>query len=403
MSKITKRATLLSLLAVAGLPSAFGAVAAAGAATPRSTAAAPGSQANVMAARLHLVATSSRREAQLVQRRFGLRALWLFDPSTGHFRSLANVAGPVATTIYATTAHVNAVLAAPRAAAPVTAAAASPLELAPTAIGAPVGYSRADLAFSDSPGVTVLGTDWNRYITSRAAGGWPWNTNSAGGSSSANPSVDLDGEYYEPSNVTTHRGVLDLRAVHGTTSGMLGNSAHSYPFSSGALSTYGKFEFTGGYVQVEAKMPSGDGMWPGIWMLPGPGGSAGDNYEIDLFEGGMNDAGPGSSPATTFAWHIHAGDRVVGEDSNVGTNLTTSFHTYGLSWVPGQSLTWYLDGRKVGALTSAQVSIPDEPMELILTLQVALAQDGGWHTVPDSSTPRVSNMLVSGVQIYRLP
>jgi len=82
------------------------------------------------------------------------------------------------------------------------------------------------------------------------------------------------------------------------------------------------------------------------------------------------------------------------------TNLTTSFNTYGLKWVPGQSITWYLNGNVVGSLTSAQASIPNEPMELIMNLQVAANTTSGWHSLVNSSTPVNNDMLVSDVQVY---
>ena len=268
-----------------------------------------------------------------------------------------------------------------------------------SAVTAPAGYSNSQLEFSDNAGgASIDSTKWNTYITSRAANGWPWNANGSGGSSSANPSSDYDEEYYVPSGVSEQNGNIDLRASEQSTPGMLGTTAHTYPFSSGALTTYGKFELNGGYVQVEAKMPSGNGMWPGIWMLPGSGATNGDDYEIDVFEGGMTVAG--ASPLAVDAWHVHTPSGTFGSDENVGTDLSNGFHTYGMSWVPGQSITWYLDGRQIGQVTSATAPIPNEPMELIFTLQVADAATSSWHTVPDSTTPTVNDMLISGVQVY---
>lgn len=38
-------------------------------------------------------------------------------------------------------------------------------------------------------------------------------------------------------------------------------------YTSASINTKGKFEFTGGRVEVRAKLPEGRGVWPAIWTL----------------------------------------------------------------------------------------------------------------------------------------
>jgi hypothetical protein len=252
------------------------------------------------------------------------------------------------------------------------------------AVVLPAGYSAANLVFMDNfAGGRLDASRWNRFLTSRAAGGWPWNSNRNGGSSPANPSVNYDQEYDLPSQVHVKNGLV-IRAVRRPTSGVLGSGSVLYPWRSGAVSSYGHFQFAGGYLQVVAKMPSQPGLWPGLWMLPGTSGSGGDNYEIDLFEGGM--LAGSANPATTFSWHLHTPSGIVGGTVPVGVSLGSAYHRYGLEWVPGRSITWYFDGRVVGRVTSATVSIPTEPMEILLNVQVANAAASTWHSMPTSST-----------------
>ena len=48
-----------------------------------------------------------------------------------------------------------------------------------------------------------------------------------------------------------------------------GNSTHYInPVTSGKLSTINSFSFTYGRVEVRAKLPKGDWLWPAIWFLP---------------------------------------------------------------------------------------------------------------------------------------
>jgi beta-glucanase (GH16 family) len=271
------------------------------------------------------------------------------------------------------------------------------------ALSPPPGYTSSDLIFNDSAsGTSINSSLWNTFITAAGSGNVPWNSNGAGGSGLAGSYPIYDAEYDLPGQVTEGNGLIDIRATETPTAGILDGSPYTFPFASGVVCTYGKFEFTGGYVQIEAKMPAGDGMWPGLWMLPGSGAngiSDGNTYEIDIFEGGAvsNVGGPSSN---VYAWHLHTPEGVYGADTDTNVNLTTSYNTYGLNWVPGQSITWYLNGNVVGTLTSAQATIPTVPMELIMNLQVANSNTSSWHTVYDSSTPATSDMLVSGVQVY---
>jgi len=259
-----------------------------------------------------------------------------------------------------------------------------------SSLPAPAGYSNK--IFEDLfSGGALDSSKWNSYLTSRAANGWPWNSNGAGGSGSN--AGGFNEEYYQTSGVSVNNG-LTLTASQGSTQ-------PGYTWTSGAICSYGKFQFDGGYVQVRAKMPAGDGMWPGIWMLPGPGATNGDDIEIDNFEGGFIN---GSTPANdVYAWHLldWALNVKTGGVPNVGQDLTTGYHTYGLAWVPGQSITWYLDGIQVGRVTSAQLVIPNEPMELIVTLGVANSSASGWRTFADASTPSRASMEVSDFQVWQ--
>ena len=286
---------------------------------------------------------------------------------------------------------------------PTTVPASTSTGTSSTAVAAPAGFAASQLIFNDSASSNALNTsEWNTYITAAGSAAQPWNSNGAGGSGVAGGSPNYDADYDLPGQVSEANGVIDIRATETPTEGMLGGSPSLYPFASGVVYTYGKFEFTGGYVQIEAKMPGGSGMWPGLWMLPGSGATgvtSYDNFEIDIFEGGGID-GPDSTADYVDSWHLHYPGGVYGASTLTNTNLTTGFNTYGLNWVPGQSITWYLNGAVIGQVTSAQATIPSEPMELIMNLQVAHANTSSWHTVYNASTPVNSDMLVSGVQVY---
>src|SRR5579883_133996 len=262
-------------------------------------------------------------------------------------------------------------------------------------LSAPAGYTSSNLVFNDNFSGTKLSSHWNTYITSNAAQGWAWNDNGSGGSGPGGP---YDADYDMPSQISVNNG-LTLTAVKRSVVGMNQGVRQTFPITSGAVSSYGKFEFTGGYLQVSMAAPSGDGAWPSLWLLPGKGaGSSGDNYEIDMEEGGYT---PASTAKDNISYHLHTPSGTYGTVVNTGTNLTSGYNTYGINWVPGKSITWYLNGKETGLITSAQASIPTKPMELIMNLQVADSKAAGWHTVLDSSTPQSMAMKVGDVQLYQ--
>ena len=174
------------------------------------------------------------------------------------------------------------------------------------------------------------------------------------------------------------------------------------PWESGVVTTYGHFEFDGGYVDVDMEAPAGAGMWPAIWLLPGPGCSCTtDNFEVDVQEGGFLSAH--ASAGQTYAWHLHdnVAGRTVGGVVATGQDLAAGFHHYGLLWVPGRALTWYFDGRQVAAVTRSTLPVPDEPMELVLSLGVAGTAASGWHSVISQQDAEPAVMRVASVSVFR--
>jgi len=158
---------------------------------------------------------------------------------------------------------------------------------------------------------------------------------------------------------------------------------------------------TGWYVQVKAKMPNmTDGMWPAIWFMPAVAGTSVN--ELDGYEGGFENYEP-PNPALPSIYHsTYFLNPYATRSTTVGVsaNLVTGFHVYGIQWIPGVSITIYLDGTQVWQVTEAEAgSIPAEPYDIMLSLSVASAETASWHTVPNAATS-TSSMQVAEVQAY---
>jgi len=265
------------------------------------------------------------------------------------------------------------------------------------ALAPPKGYSKKHLLLDEKFSTLA---NWNPYITSKAANGWPWNAKTQTGCSGGG---QYDAEVFCPSQVAVGHSGLQIHAIRATTTGEV-NGDTTATWKSGVVCSYGKKEFQGGYIQLRAKLPAGDGFWAGFWLLPGAtSGATTDDFEIDIFEQGffLTDGKKGT-PARNYAWHLHHGYTTV--DGNVkalNVDLTAGYHDYAVEWVPGKRVTWYLDGKLVGQITSAKFAIPNEPMELILSLGVSNSKASSWRTVYGPHLQR-GTLSISELQVYAL-
>ena len=214
-------------------------------------------------------------------------------------------------------------------------------------------------------------TLWNSFITDEGTDGYAWNPTANGGSGFNPGGYSI--AYFEPSNLVRRaNGSFTVTASPGTLQ-------PGYKWTSGVLSSYGAFSITGGYISIDAQMPTlNDGALPGLFLLPGPGNPKND--EIDIFEGGMK---LGTDNANhNFSGFVHYKSQATGDTVRVRASLSGVYHDYGLKWVPGKSLTWYLDGEQLIQVTSKQFTIPSRAMELIALLDIVSKQAASWHTLP---------------------
>ena len=164
------------------------------------------------------------------------------------------------------------------------------------------------------------------------------------------------------------------------------------------INTQGKFSLpsTGWYVQVKAQLPDmTQGMWPGIWFLPGASGTA--SNELDDVQGGFTGAGP-VNQTNSYDYFSPQGERA--STQNMGVDATSGYHVWGIQWTPNVGIKAWLDGNLVWSVSaSSTTSIPAQPYEIIMNLQVASANDSGWHTVPTATSPGGS-LKVAELQAY---
>ncbi len=189
-------------------------------------------------------------------------------------------------------------------------------------------------------------------------------------------------------------------------------------YTSGRITTRGKFSFTYGYVEARIKSPKGDGMWPAFWMLPQPpttqnshneyGGWA-RNGELDIMEakGRLNNV-----VDTT----LHFGDnwpkaQRKGKSTTLASDID-KWHTYAVDWRK-ESIAWIVDGSEVLRLKytdwwTAAVSSDinpyapfDKPFFILLNLAVGGTYDPtGTANFKEKDDFVSASMFVDYVRVY---
>jgi len=134
------------------------------------------------------------------------------------------------------------------------------------------------------------------------------------------------------------------------------------PIQSAKVSTKDSFSFKYGRVEVSAKMPQGDWLWPAIWMMPrySTYGSWPASGEIDIVESrghiGKTRINQSillgrESITSTLHWgpksHENMYHLTQGIIANKTEDLSKSYHTYGLYWNSTHLMTYFDDPKNV--------------------------------------------------------
>jgi beta-glucanase (GH16 family) len=123
-------------------------------------------------------------------------------------------------------------------------------------------------------------------------------------------------------NVIVEGGVLKIKAIR--------EKYGKGDFTSGRLESNGKFDFTYGKIVIRAKLPTGVGTWPAVWMLGSNVGSVGWPAcgEVDILESVGKELNINHSS-------LHSPGR-SGNTPDTGTikvpNDNTEFHIYTAEW-----------------------------------------------------------------------
>lgn len=191
------------------------------------------------------------------------------------------------------------------------------------------------------------------------------------------------------SSITTDQGANVLR--------ISAQKSNSGSYTSAKLTTKNFVSVRFGRVDVRAKMPSGKGLWPAIWMLgnnikdiswPGCG-------EIDIAE--MLGHEPNKMYATlhyTNGENKH--EEVQGSKELSDIKFSDAYHVFSVDW-DHEKITFLLDNTQVN-----QVPIAADMKEFLRSFYLILnvAVGGNWPGNPDETTIFPQSMYVDYVRVF---
>lgn len=172
-------------------------------------------------------------------------------------------------------------------------------------------------------------------------------------------------------------------------------------FTSARLVTKDKGDWLYGKFEIRAKLPTGLGTWPAIWMLPTDWEYGGwpRSGEIDIMEhvGYSRDSIFGT--AHTYAYNHGIGTHKAGEI--MLKDSETAFHTYTIEWTK-DNIKWFIDDKEYFEFKNEGKTSSEWPFDKRFHLILNQAVGGNWggkHGVDDAIYPQ--KMLVDYVRVYQ--
>lgn len=221
-----------------------------------------------------------------------------------------------------------------------------------------------------------------------------WQPVHQGGSDTSSSFSSAENQVYRQSQLTVANSILTITATTADGTDVQGNLRN---YTSGMIQSGGVtwpslvpagFTFTYGLIEMRAKMPTGAGLWPALWLCNAEPTEY-CSHEIDCLEW------LGSQP-TLAQYNYHYNGSVVSSGAYTHSeSLSNAFHVYAVEWRPTY-IRWLFDGVEKQRFTSS-TQISDRPHYIICNLTVTGAT--GWGGPPDGNTVFPQSFLVDYIRV----
>ncbi|MBU9711534.1 glycoside hydrolase family 16 protein [Bacillus tamaricis] len=187
-------------------------------------------------------------------------------------------------------------------------------------------------------------------------------------------------QFYTSDNVLVDDGHLKLVSKNEDFNGR--------DYTSGAVHSKDKFYFKYGKVEMRAKLPIGQGIYPAFWMMPNVESTWLPQISIMEFLGHQTE-----EVWSVLHWLNEHSELKTVESKYSNTDFSQGFHIFGMEWDPN-TIIWYIDGEEV---FRTEAYIPDTEMYLYINTAIG----GDWPGSPDKTTVFPQSFEVDYVRVYQ--
>ncbi|MCU0428392.1 MAG: glycoside hydrolase family 16 protein [Cytophagaceae bacterium] len=218
---------------------------------------------------------------------------------------------------------------------------------------------------------------------------WNYEVNGDGGGNN-----ELQFYTNSKANLFFRKGKLVIKAIKQNYKGQ--------QYTSARVNSRGKADFLYGRMEIRAKLPVQQGVWPAGWMLPTEYkyGTWPQSGEIDIVET------IGNLPSTVHGT-LHYGlpwpdNKWVGAKIELekGKDVSTDYHVYIAEWEPNV-IRFYLDDSLYATRTPADLKPHRWPFDQKFHFLLNLAIGGNWPGNPDDNTVFPKYMFVDYVRVFK--
>lgn len=174
-----------------------------------------------------------------------------------------------------------------------------------------------------------------------------------------------------------------------------------YDYTATRMNTQDSLTIESGRVAVTAKLPTGQGIWPALWML----GSNIDEVgwpacgEIDIME--LVGHEPRTVHGSVHGPQYSGGSSLSGSYELTEGTFADDFHTFSIAWT-ADGISWFVDDDRYYTVTRSEIAnghgqwVFDGPFFLIFNIAVG----GVWPGAPDETTDFPKQMEVERFRLY---
>ena len=173
-------------------------------------------------------------------------------------------------------------------------------------------------------------------------------------------------------------------------------------YTSARLKSIDLQEFQYGRIDVSAKLPEGQGIWPAIWMLGHNFPSTGwpSCGEIDIMELIGNEPSTVHGTAhwgSNWSGHQYSGDEI---SLPAGQKFSDAFHLFSIIWTEN-NITWLMDDQPYFSIDNLQMNGQPYPFNNSFFFIMNIAVGGNWPGYPNNTTIFPQSMKVDYVRVFQ--